>query len=488
MELELQLGKKRGHRGDRSQADGGRRLLVLSDLRGGAAREALATRALLRVRQGGDGLDAALASLAPELPVPPSLSSSLAGVGAARALEVTSLDDFHPDTLFRRLPVFRDPPRAPMPAGVTAVGEGDADDVARLLGRRPATAVAVARESTLAPVEDFIGKILAGHVASAPAGAPLDVVALGRIMRAVLHQPAFLSLEASWRALDLLVARADEAVEIWVLDLSRGELTADLLASGATPEEVAGDTDGDRLAASALAQRVLAPPGGRPFSAIVGDFTFGPGADDCALLARLGALAAAARAPFIAGGAPALVGCSTLAGAGDPARWEALAPEDARRWQAFRRGAHAAWIGLVLPRFLARAPYGAKTGGGAIDAFAFEELAALADGGRPVPEQLCWGNSAFLAALALARAPEDDGDGDAEIDDLPFFSFRSQGDVEMYPIAEAFWGQRAADAALSRGLMPVLSARDRNVVRLVRLQSIADPPRALGGDADDDDA
>jgi hypothetical protein len=43
------------------------------------------------------------------------------------------------------------------------------------------------------------------------------------------------------------------------------------------------------------------------------------------------------------------------------------------------------------------------------------------------------------------------------------------------------------DAALARGLMPVLSARDRNVVRLPRLQSISDPPRALGDGAGVDD-
>ena len=136
-----------------------------------------------------------------------------------------------------------------------------------------------------------------------------------------------------------------------------------------------------------------------------------------------------------------------------------------------RRSSAAAWIGLALPRFLARAPYGAKTT--AIEAFTFEEI-----DGRPAPEALCWGDGAFLGALALARG--EDGDAE-EIDDLPFFSFRSEGDVEMYPTAEVFWGERAADAALARGLMPVLSARDRNAVRLVRLQSIGDPPRALGG-------
>src|SRR5262249_22088199 len=152
--------------------------------------------------------------------------------------------------------------------------------------------------------------------------------------------------------------------------------------------------------------------------------------------------------------------------------WEAPAADEARRWQALRRGPAAAWIALALPRFLARAPYGAKTG--AIEAFAFEEIE-----GRPAPEALCWASGAFLCALALARGEEAD-DGGA-LDALPFFPFRSEGEVEMVPSAEVFWGQRAADAALARGLVPLLSARDRNAVRLVRLQSIADPPGALRG-------
>jgi type VI secretion system protein ImpC len=465
MDLEIRFGK-RGEPGRRRPTDdGARRLLVLGDFAGrgsrgdAAAPEPLATRTLVRVPREGDGIDTAIKALSPLLALPSSIA------GAAEALEISALDDFHPDTLFRRLAVFRDPPRAAAPVAAVAPGEGDADDVARLLGKRPATPAPKAQPSPVSTVDDLIGNIIAAHVVSAPAHAPLDAVALGRIMRVVLHEPAFQALEARWRALELLASRAEEAVEIAVLDVTRAELSSDLLPGGVD----AGDDA--TLDGSALAKRVLSPPGGRPFAALIGDFAFGPGAEDAALLARLGALAAAARAPLIVGAAPALVGCRSLAGADDPARWPAPAPDDARRWQALRRTPAAAWLGLALPRFLARAPYGAKTI--RIDAFAFEEIED-----RPAPDALCWASGAFLCALALARGEEADDWGD--IDDLPFFTFRSEGEVEMYPSAEVFWGQRAADAALSRGLVPLLSARDRNAVRLVRLQSIADPPRALG--------
>jgi type VI secretion system protein ImpC len=465
MDLEFQLGKRGDGRARRSE-EGTSRILVLADLGARQSRglvevgDPLAGRPLARVRQAGDGpgggLDVALAAVAPRLALPAAVA------GAARALELSALDDFHPDTLFRRLSIFRDPPRAPAPApaGVVSVGAGDADDVARLLGRRPEASVATAKEPSV--VDDLIGQILAKHAATAARPeAPLDAVALGGIMRAVLHEPAFQALEASWRGLDLLVSRAEEEVEIWLLDVSRVELAADLLPGGAAAENQSAAAE--EVAASGFARRLLAPPGGRPFAALVSDFAFGPGADDVALLGRIGSLAARLGAPFLASAAPALVGSRALAAAADPARWDPLSPEETRRWQELRRSPAAPFIGLALPRFLARAPYGARTG--SIDAFAFEELP---QDRRPEAAELCWAGAAFLCALELE-----------EIDDLPFFSFRAQGEVEMYPIAEVLWGQRAADAALARGLMPMVGARDRNVVRVVRRQSIADPPRAL---------
>ena len=214
MEFELQLGK-RGELGRRSPAEGTRRLLVLGDFAGrgargnAAARAPLGTRTMVRVAQEGDGIDAALEALSPVLELPSSIA------GATEALELSALEDFHPDTLLRRLSIFRDPPRAAAPARPAAVGDGDADDdVARLLGKRPATPKVPASASSA--IDELIRNIIAGHAASAPADAPLDTLALGRIMRAILHEPTFLALEARWRALELLVSRAEEAVEIAV--------------------------------------------------------------------------------------------------------------------------------------------------------------------------------------------------------------------------------------------------------------------------------
>jgi hypothetical protein len=462
MDLEFELGN-RGNGRARKRDEGSRRFVVLGDFSSRQSRglieagDALASRALVRVRQ--EDFDGAVAAVGPRLRLP----------GVAQPLELSALDDFHPDTLFRRLSLFRDLPRAPAPAGALTVGDADANDVARLLGRRPAAPAAAAPAPAFSSADALIGQIMSAHMGSAAgAEAPLDAAALGRTLRSVLHDAGFQALEARWRALELLVSRADEEVEIWLLDVSRDELDADLLDDGAA----------DAVEDTGLGRRLLSPPGKRPFSLVVADEAFGAGAEDVALLERMGKLAAGLGAPLVAGAAPSLLGCRALAAAADPERWTALAPADADRWKSLRHTVEAGWIGLGLPRFLARAPYGARTGGGAIESFAFEEI-----DGRPDPETLCWANAAFLCALTLARgdgADQAHGQAEEEIDDLPFFSIRADGDVEMYPTAEVFWGQRAAEAVLARGLTPLLGARDRNVVRVVRLQSITDPPSALG--------
>jgi type VI secretion system protein ImpC len=55
------------------------------------------------------------------------------------------------------------------------------------------------------------------------------------------------------------------------------------------------------------------------------------------------------------------------------------------------------------------------------------------------------------------------------------------GERRMTPCAEAFLTERAAEAILDRGLMPLLSRREANSARLARFQSVADPPAALSG-------
>ena len=127
---------------------------------------------------------------------------------------------------------------------------------------------------------------------------------------------------------------------------------------------------------------------------------------------------------------------------------------------------------------LLRQPYGARTD--AIDAFAFEELAGTND-----HDGYLWGNPALACAELIGRSLIDESN-DAEgpeialdVTDLPAHVRDVEGERELKPCAEHLLSLRLGEEILKRGLMPVLSFRDRNAVRLLRLQSIADPPAAL---------
>jgi type VI secretion system protein ImpC len=128
---------------------------------------------------------------------------------------------------------------------------------------------------------------------------------------------------------------------------------------------------------------------------------------------------------------------------------------------------------------LLRLPYGLKTE--AVESFAFEEM----PGGRD-PEAYLWGNPALVCARLIAAAFAENGwdfsPGDVlELDDLPAHVYQEAGERVMQPCAEALLGERAMQAVLVRGIMPLLGHRQRNAVRLARFQSLAEPATALAG-------
>lgn len=367
------------------------------------------------------------------------------------------------------------------PEGPQTSGEDDVAILERLFGKRPADTRARAGGGPGAvDISRFLENIVGPHVRAATDPDQARLVgsvdeALSQYMRAVLHHPSFQALEANWRALHWLVTNVetDEDLRISLFDVSKTELASDL----ASIEHLEGS--GLHRALTRAAAGAERGGSGRPWSLLLGAYTFGAGPDDLHLLAALGAIASQAGGPFIAGADPALAGCRSVAETPDPADWSQPSREIAERWRALRRSPSAAWIGLALPRFLLRLPYGAKTD--AVERFRFEEM----EHGRD-HEAYLWGNPAFACARLIAEAFRENGagmqPGDVqEIGDLPAHTTTEAGEARMQACAEAFLGERAATALLDRGLMPLLSFRDRNAARLARFQSIADPPAPLSG-------
>jgi predicted component of type VI protein secretion system len=143
------------------------------------------------------------------------------------------------------------------------------------------------------------------------------------------------------------------------------------------------------------------------------------------------------------------------------------------------RAPEAAYVGLALPRFLLRLPYGEATD--PIDSFEFEEFSPSAGHG-----QYLWGSSAAICACLLATAYREFGwslsSGLASgLAGIPVHVYESDGEKHVTPCAEALLTERAMEVLIGKGLMPVLSIRGQDAVQVPRFQSVADPAAPLAG-------
>lgn len=212
---------------------------------------------------------------------------------------------------------------------------------------------------------------------------------------------------------------------------------------------------------------------------IIGLHDFRASPDDIALLGHLGRIAAQAGGPYLAAAHPELVGCDHLSEDAEPKRWAFTDSKLAAQWDTLRRSPVAPWLGLALPRILLRLPYGRNTD--RIEAFQLEEFPAA-----PRHEDYLWGSPALACAEVAARRFAD-GNSDTgveepwDIEDLPADVRDIDGERRLQPCAEFLLPVRIGEELLNRGMIPLLSYGNRNAVRILRVQSIAEPPRALPG-------
>ena len=474
------------------------RILLLGDFRGRADR---AARRPVRIDR--DNFDEVLARFGVEvdLPVPGQ-------DGARCTVRFAALDDFHPDRLFQRVEAFRQlrglrgrladastfaqaaaefrtlfpsgeaekpAPSAPEPAPPS----DPADLLSRIIGEAPAVAWPGERGPGLGDWQKFIQKVAEPHTlpridyAQQSALVALTDEMTGQLMRGVLHHPAYQAVEAAWRAAYFLVRRldTDANLQLHLLDISKDELASDLSAA-----EDLGSAQTYRL----LVEQTVGRPGGEPWAVLAGLYTFDADPADAELLGRMAKVAHRAGAPFLAAAGCRVLGCRSLAETPDPDDWKQPADaEGAAAWQALRQLPEAAYLGLALPRFVLRLPYGKDSD--ATEPFAFEELPAGSG-----HESYLWGNPAVVCACLLGQGFSSHGWGlrpgvPQEVDRLPVPIYQEDGESQAKPCAEAWLTTRAAGAILDKGIMPLLSIQGQDVVRVGRFQALASPARPLAG-------
>ncbi len=209
----------------------------------------------------------------------------------------------------------------------------------------------------------------------------------------ILHDPTFQQIESAWRGLHYLVynSETDASLKLRVMNVSKQELYRDL--------RLYPDAKWDQSPLfKAIYEQEYGQLGGQPFGAIVGDYHFDHSAVDVRLLRDLGKVAASAHAPFIAGAAPSLMGMDSWTQLTNPRDLSKIFDTpDYAAWKSLRDSENSRYIGLCMPRVLARQPYGAKSL--PVEEFSFEEETDGHTG-----EKYAWMNAAYAMAANINRA------------------------------------------------------------------------------------
>jgi len=189
-------------------------------------------------------------------------------------------------------------------------------------------------------------------------------------------------------------------------------------------------------------------------------------------------IAAAAHAPFIAGAAPSVMQMDSWQELTNPRDLTKIftTPEYAA-WRSLRESEDSRYIGLTMPRFLARLPYGAKTD--PVEEFDFEEDTAGADSSH-----YTWANSAYAMGVNINRAFKAYGwcsrirgvESGGSVEGLPVHAFPSDdGGVDMKcPTEIAISDRREAELA-KNGFMPLIHRKNSDFAAFIGAQSLQKP-------------
>jgi type VI secretion system protein ImpC len=310
--------------------------------------------------------------------------------------------------------------------------------------------------------------------------AQLDA-ALSAQINVILHHPDFQQLEGAWRGLHHLVSNTetDELLKIRVLNISKAEVSKTLKSFKGTAWDQ-----------SPLFKRVYEAEygqfGGEPFGCLVGDYYFDQTAPDVALLTELAKTSAAAHCPFLAAASPTVMGMGSWQELADPRDLTKIftTPEYAA-WRSLRESDDAKYLGLAMPRFLARLPYGAKTD--PVEAFNFEEDTGGADHSR-----YTWANAAYAMATNITRSFKIYGwcsrirgvESGGAVEGLPVHTFPTDdGGVDMKcPTEIAISDRREAELA-KNGFMPLVHRKNSDFAAFIGAQSLQKPTEYTDPDA-----
>jgi type VI secretion system protein ImpC len=268
----------------------------------------------------------------------------------------------------------------------------------------------------------------------------------------ILHTPEFQQMEANWTSIQDLIRNTNfkAGIQLSLLDIDKQEAYEDLELNLA---DIAGSELFKKIYVAEYDQF-----GGSPYGGIIGMYDFASTPADIVWLRGMGKVAAASHAPFIGNASPKLFGCETmtevnqlrdLAGIFNTPRYAA--------WNAFRDSEEAVYIGLTMPRYIARVPYNEMTN--PADSIHFTEQVRGDD-----ESQFLWAPASLLFARALVRSFEQSGwcqhirgvKGGGLLKGLPSYTYNIRGEDELRAPVEVSMPDFREYELANMGIIPLI--------------------------------
>jgi type VI secretion system protein ImpC len=243
----------------------------------------------------------------------------------------------------------------------------------------------------------------------------------------ILHTEDFQRMEATWTSIEDLVRNTNfkANIQLSLLDVSKKEAYEDL------------ELNLSDIAGSELFKKIYVAEydqfGGFPYGGIVGMYEFANTPADILWLKGIGKIASAAHAPFIGNASPKLFGCETMTEVNALRDLEGLFNTPVySAWNAFRDSEEAVYIGITMPRYMARIPYNEMTN--PAEGIHFTEHVRGDD-----MSNFLWAPASMLHARTLVRSFEQSGwcqhirgvKGGGKVTGLPSYTYNLRGENEL---------------------------------------------------------
>ena len=300
-------------------------------------------------------------------------------------------------------------------------------------------------------------------------------------LNAIIHDPKFLKLEGSWRGLHYLVQNSETgtSLKLRVMNLPKREMTRDLTK--------AVEFDQSQLFKK-LYENEFGTPGGEPYGALIGDYEWTNHPDDVETLRLMSNVAAAGFSPFISACGAGMFGFKDWTELSKPRDLAKIfeAPEY-MKWRSFRESEDSRFVNLVMPRVIARLPYGENTK--PIEEFGYEEAPAdpVTGAARPMGHHdYCWMNAAYVMGARLTDAFAKYGfcvairgaEGGGKVENLPTHVFTSDdGDADSKCPTEIGITDRREFELSNLGFLPLCHYKNTDYAVFFGAQSTQKPKK-----------